>query len=97
MAGSQGSDAPLRLLLVEDMPQVAQYIRSLLDAQSKVKLLDVLTDGGAVVDQIRELQPDAAITKDFAKIATKLTSEAPSAKAADRKPSQAQPVASAGR
>ncbi len=60
-------------------------------------MLDVLTDGGAVVDQIRELQPDAAITKDFAKIATKLTSEAPSAKAADRKPSQAQPVASAGR
>ena len=61
MAGSQGSDAPLRLLLVEDMPQVAQYIRSLLDAQSKVKLLDVLTDGRTVVDQIRELQPDVLI------------------------------------
>ena len=40
---------------------MAQYIRSLLDAQSKVKLLDVLTDGGAVVDQIRELQPDVLI------------------------------------
>ncbi len=61
VAGSQGSDAQLRLLLVEDMPQVAQYIRSLLDSQSKVKLLDVLTDGRTVIDQIRELQPDVLI------------------------------------
>ncbi len=61
MVGSQASDAPLRLLLVEDMPQVAQYIRSLLDAQSKVKLLDVLTDGRTVIDQVRELQPDLLI------------------------------------
>jgi pilus assembly protein CpaE len=43
------------------MPQVAQYIRSLLDAQSKVKLLDVLTDGRTVIDQVRELQPDLLI------------------------------------
>jgi pilus assembly protein CpaE len=49
------------MLLVEDMPQVAQYIRSLIDSQSKVKLLDVLTDGRHVVDQIRELQPDMLI------------------------------------
>jgi pilus assembly protein CpaE len=61
VVGSQASDAPLRLLLVEDMPQVAQYIRSLLDAQSKVKLLDVLTDGRTVIDQVRELQPDLLI------------------------------------
>ena len=61
MAGSQGSDAPLRLLLVEDMPQVAQFIRSVLDAQSKVKLLDVIQDGRQVVEQINELQPDLVI------------------------------------
>jgi len=61
VAGPQGSDAELRLLLVEDMPQVAQYIRSLLDAQSKVKLLDVITDGRTVIDQVRELQPDLLI------------------------------------
>ena len=61
MAGSHGSDATLRLLLVEDMPQVANYIRSLLDAQSKVKLLDVLTDGREVAEQVRELQPDLLI------------------------------------
>jgi pilus assembly protein CpaE len=61
VAGSQASDQQLRLILVEDMPQVAQYIRSLLDSQSKVKLLDVITDGRQVVDQIREMQPDVLI------------------------------------
>jgi pilus assembly protein CpaE len=61
VAASQGSDAQIRLLVVEDMPQVAQYIRSLLDAQSKVKLLDVITDGRQVIDQIREQQPDLII------------------------------------
>jgi pilus assembly protein CpaE len=49
------------MLLVEDMPQVANYIRSLLDAQSKVKLLDVITDGREVAEQVRELQPDLLI------------------------------------
>lgn len=55
------NDSEIRLLLVEDMPQVAQYIRSLVDTQSRIKLLDVLTDGGTVVDQVREHQPDVLI------------------------------------
>ena len=49
------------MLLVEDVPQVAQYIRSLLNAQDKVKLLDVLTDGKLVVERIRALRPDVLI------------------------------------
>jgi pilus assembly protein CpaE len=48
----------IRLLLVEDVSQVAQYIRNLLSAQNTVKLLDVLTDGRKVVNQIQELRPD---------------------------------------
>ena len=40
---------------------MANYIRSLLDAQSKVKLLDVITDGREVAEQVRELQPDLLI------------------------------------
>ena len=60
MAGSS-SDAQIRLLLVEDMPQVAQYIRSLLDTQSRIKLLEVVKDGRAVVDHVREHQPDVVI------------------------------------
>ena len=60
MSGSS-TDAQIRLLLVEDMPQVAQYIRSLLDTQSKIKLLEVVRDGRVVLDQIREHQPDVLI------------------------------------
>ena len=60
MAGAQ-SDGEIRLLLVEDMPQVAQYIRGLLDTQSKIKLLEVVTDGRTVIDQVREHQPDVLI------------------------------------
>jgi len=55
------SEAEIRLLLVEDMPQVAQYIRNLLDAQSQIKLLEVLTDGRAVVEQVIEHQPDILV------------------------------------
>src|SRR3954462_13108804 len=43
------------------MPQVANYIRSLLETQSKIKLLEVVRDGRAVLDQIREHQPDVLI------------------------------------
>lgn len=60
MSGSQ-TESQIRLLLVEDMPQVANYIRSLLDSQSKIKLLEVVRDGRTVLDQIREHQPDVLI------------------------------------
>jgi pilus assembly protein CpaE len=50
-----------RLLLVEDVPQVTQYIRGLLNAQSSVKLLDVMTDGSKVVGQIQQLRPDVIL------------------------------------
>jgi pilus assembly protein CpaE len=46
---------------VEDVPQVAQYIRGLLNAQASVKLLDVLTDGAKAIDQIRQLRPDVVM------------------------------------
>ena len=61
MAGTPSNDAEIRLLLVEDMPQVAQYIRSLLDTQTRIRLLDVVTDGRTVIDQVVELQPDVVI------------------------------------
>jgi pilus assembly protein CpaE len=52
---------PIRLLLVEDVPQVAQYVRGLLNAQSQIKLVDVVTDGGRAVSQARQLRPDVVI------------------------------------
>ena len=50
-----------RLLLVEDVPQVAQYIRGLLNSQSSVKLLDVLTDGSKVIATVQQLRPDVVV------------------------------------
>ena len=50
-----------RLLIVEDVPQVAQYIRGLLNAQAQVKLLDVLSEGGKALGQIQELRPDVVL------------------------------------
>ncbi len=50
-----------RLLLVEDVPQVAQYIRGLLNSQASIKLLDVLTDGNKVLAQIGQTRPDVVL------------------------------------
>ena len=55
------SSDQVRLLLVEDVPQVAQYIRGLLQSQSQIKLLDVLTEGGKVVAQAGEQRPDVVL------------------------------------
>ncbi|MBI3747098.1 MAG: response regulator [Chloroflexi bacterium] len=51
----------IRLLLVEDVPQVAQYVRSLLQSQGQIKLVEVLTDGGKAVQQVPEIRPDVVI------------------------------------
>jgi pilus assembly protein CpaE len=51
----------IRLLIVEDVPQVAQYIRGLLNSQSAIKLLDVLTDGAKAAGQIGQLRPDVVV------------------------------------
>ena len=53
-----GSTAHVRLLLVEDVAQVSQYIRNLLHAQDQVQLLDVLTDGRQALDQVAQVRPD---------------------------------------
>ena len=47
-----------RLLLVEDVPQVAQYVRGLLNSQTGMKLLDVISDGTKAVAQATQLRPD---------------------------------------
>ena len=60
MSSSSSSDQT-RLLIVEDVPQVAQYIRGLLNTQQAVKLLDVLSDGSRAVDQIGQLRPDVVL------------------------------------
>ncbi len=51
----------IRLLVVEDVPQVAQYIRGLLTTQQAIKLLDVVSDGNKVLGLIAELRPDVVM------------------------------------
>lgn len=51
----------IRLLVVEDVPQVAQYIRGLLNSQQHIKLLDVVSDGSKVLGLASELRPDVLV------------------------------------
>ena len=60
-SAAMASSDQTRLLLVEDVPQVAQYIRGLLNSQSSVKLLDVLSDGSKVLPQVQQLRPDIVL------------------------------------
>jgi pilus assembly protein CpaE len=51
----------IRLLLVEDVPQVAQYVRGLLQAQSHIRLVDIVSDGTLVPARISEHRPDIVL------------------------------------
>jgi pilus assembly protein CpaE len=51
----------IRLLLVEDVPQVASHVRSLLNAQSQIKMLDVVTTGDRAVPTVADVKPDVVI------------------------------------
>ena len=56
MAGEQ-----IRLLVIEDVPQVASHMRSLLNAQTQIKMLDVVTSGEKAVATVAEMRPDIVI------------------------------------
>lgn len=56
MAGEQ-----IRLLVIEDVPQVASHMRALLQAQSQIKILDVITSGDRAVPAVGEYKPDVVI------------------------------------
>ncbi len=56
MSGEQ-----IRLLVIEDVPQVASHIRALLQAQSQIKMLDVVTAGDRAVTAAGEFKPHVVI------------------------------------
>jgi pilus assembly protein CpaE len=56
MAGQQ-----IRLMVVEDVPQVASHIRSLLQTQTQIKMLEVVTSGDAALATVAETKPDVVI------------------------------------
>jgi pilus assembly protein CpaE len=51
----------IRLLVIEDVPQVAAHMRALLQAQSQIKLLEVVTAGERAVAAVSEFKPDVVI------------------------------------
>jgi pilus assembly protein CpaE len=51
----------IRLLVIEDVPQVASHMRSLLQAQSQIKILEVVTSGERAVAAVTEFKPDVVI------------------------------------
>jgi pilus assembly protein CpaE len=51
----------IRLLVIEDVPQVAMHMRSLLNAQSQIKMLDVIASGEQALSAVSELRPDVLI------------------------------------
>jgi pilus assembly protein CpaE len=51
----------IRLLVVEDVPQVAAHMRQLLQAQSQIKMLEVVTAGDRAVAAVSEFKPDVVI------------------------------------
>lgn len=56
MAGEQ-----IRLLVVEDVPQVASHVRSMLQAQHQIKFLDVVTAGDRALPAVEDMKPDVVI------------------------------------
>lgn len=55
------STQPIRLVLVEDVPEVAAHVRDLLRPHSRFKLLHVISDGRRAVDEITSLEPDVVL------------------------------------
>src|SRR3954451_18052187 len=51
----------IRLLVVEDVPQVAQYIRGLLNSQQAIKPLGVVNDGSRGPNLIAAPRPDVVL------------------------------------
>lgn len=51
----------IRIVLIEDVPQVAQYVRGIVNATSALTLLDVLTDGRQASEQVAQLRPDVVL------------------------------------
>ena len=51
----------IRLLMVEDVPQVASHVRSLLVSQSYIQIVEVVGDGERALASVGEFRPDVVI------------------------------------
>lgn len=51
----------IRVLLVEDVPQVAAHVRALLVGQSQIKMIEVIDAGERAVAAVNQLRPDIVL------------------------------------
>ncbi|HEV7200240.1 MAG TPA: response regulator [Candidatus Limnocylindria bacterium] len=51
----------IRLLMIEDVPQVASHVRSLLIAQSQIQIVEVIGDGDRALAAVGDFRPDVVI------------------------------------
>ena len=51
----------IRLLLIEDVPQVASHVRSLLISQSQIQIIEVVTDGDRALAAVGDYRPDVVV------------------------------------
>ena len=54
-------DAPLRVLIVDDEPDVLLLLRVQMEGRPDVELLGTATDGQEAIDACRDLQPEAVV------------------------------------
>ncbi len=54
-------ERPLRLVLAEDMPEVAAHVREMLRGQPLLRLVEVVADGRHVAREVRELRADVVL------------------------------------
>jgi len=52
---------PIRVLIVDDHPMVAQGIQSVLESYSELEIVGSLNNGRAVVEQLGTLNPDVIL------------------------------------
>ena len=50
-----------RILIVEDVPDVARHLRGLVAEQRDLELLDIVRDGATALARLQELAPDVVV------------------------------------
>lgn len=55
------ANRPIRIVLVEDVPEVAAHVREVLRPQGRFKLVQTIREGHRAVDDIRDLDPEVVL------------------------------------
>ncbi|MCG7492732.1 response regulator transcription factor [Thalassobius sp. Cn5-15] len=56
-----GNESPVKLVIVDDHPMVAEGIQSILESYDDIEVLGTFQSGRAIIDAVEELQPDVIL------------------------------------